>query len=345
MATLGALRTSGAFRAVRDSRWRRNRLLILCYHGVALDDEHLWRPRLYVPPHLLEQRFEILKRGGYSVLGLGEALQKLPAGKLPPRSVVLTFDDGGYDFYKLAHPLLKKYGFPATVYQTTYYSDYQAPIFNLVCSYILWQRRGSLLDKGREMGLAQPMDLRTELSRHRIVRVFVERAEAENLTGRQKNEIAKQLAKLLDVDYDAICARRLLHIMSPQEVTQIIAEGVDVQLHTHRHRTPENERLFRREIEDNRKSLPDGGKLAQHFCYPSGVYREQFIPWLQAENVLSATTCDVALATRKSNPWLLPRFIDTAKRTDVEFESWVTGVGDLLAFRRAATQQYIPDRD
>jgi len=28
----------------------------------------------------------------------------------------------------------------------------------------------------------------------------------------------------------------------------------------------------------------------------------------------------------------------------VEFESWVSGVGDLLAFRRAATQQYVPDR-
>ena len=345
LATLGALRAGGAFQLVRDSQWRRNRLLILCYHGVALLDEHLWRPRLYVPQEVLVQRFEILKSGDYAVLGLDEGLRKLRSGELPPRSVVLTFDDGGYDFYKVARPLLRKYGFPATVYQTTYYSDYQAPIFNLMCSYLLWQRRGQVLDKGREMGLDQPMDLRTELSRHRIVRVFVERSEAENLTGRQKNEIARQLAKLLDLDFDALCAKRLLHIMSREEVAQLIAEGFDVQLHTHRHRTPEDEILFRKEVQDNRKSLPDAAKTAQHFCYPSGVYRDSFIPWLQAENVISATTCDVALATRNSNPWLLPRFIDTAVRTDVEFESWVSGVGDLLAFNRAATQQYVPDRD
>ena len=345
LATLGALRAAGAFRMVRDSRWRRDRLLILCYHGVSLIDEHLWRPRLYVPSAVLEQRFEILKRGGYSVLSLSEGLEKLRAGQLPEKTVVLTFDDGGYDFYKVARPLLRKYGFPATVYQTTYYSDFQAPIFNLACSYMLWQRRGQVLNKGREMGLQEPMDLRTEASRHKIVRLFVERSEAEKLTGHEKNEIARQLAALLDVDFDELCDQRLLHIMSPQEVTELVAEGIDVQLHTHRHRTPEDEALFRKEIQDNRKSLPEGAKAAKHFCYPSGVYREQFIPWLQAENVISATTCDVALANKNSNPWLLPRFVDTAKRTDVEFESWIAGVGDLLAFRRAATQQYIPDRD
>ena len=345
LTTLAGLRTAGVFRLVRDSEWRRERLLILCYHGVSLVDEHLWRPRLYIPPEALQRRFEILKQGGYSILGLGEGLQSLQSGQLPPRSVVLTFDDGGYDFYKNVYPLLKQFGFPATVYQTTYYSDYQAPIFNLVCSYILWQRRGQVLDKGRELGLDQPMDLRTEMSRHRIVRVFVERSEAENLTGQQKNSIARQLAESLGVDFDAIRAKRLLHIMKHEEVAELVANGIDVQLHTHRHRTPEDEALFRREIQDNRRSLPDGAKAAQHFCYPSGVYRQQFIPWLQAENVISGTTCDVALASRKSNPWLLPRFVDTAKRTDVEFESWVSGVGDLLAFRRAATQQYIPDRD
>ena len=51
-----------------------------------------------------------------------------------PRAWPFTFDDGGYDFYTVAFPLLKSHEFPVTVYQTTYYSDYQQPIFNLVCS-------------------------------------------------------------------------------------------------------------------------------------------------------------------------------------------------------------------
>ena len=41
-AKIGALRiaeTLGLNHLVLRSRWRRERLLILCYHGVALDDE------------------------------------------------------------------------------------------------------------------------------------------------------------------------------------------------------------------------------------------------------------------------------------------------------------------
>ena len=345
LLTLAGLRAGGAFRMVRDSQWRRERLLILCYHGIAQVDEHLWRPGLFMPPELLEQRLQTLQREDYSVIGLSEGLQRLQAGELSPRSVVITFDDGGFDFFKVAHPLLKKYGFPATVYQTTYYSDYQAPIFNLVCSYLLWQRRGQVLDKGRELGFEPLMDLRTEQSRHNLVRKLMDRSEAENLTGPRKNQIAAELGKILDVDYDALCKKRILHLMTHDEVAQLALEGIDIQLHTHRHRTPEDEKLFRLEIQDNRRSLPAAAKAAKHFCYPAGVYRKQFLGWLREENVISATTCDVALATRQSDPLLLPRFVDTTKRTNVEFESWLTGIGDLLAFRRAATQQYSPEGD
>src|SRR5437868_11368732 len=174
-ATLRALKTAGVFRAVADSRWRRDRLLILCYHGISLDDEHQWRPGLYMQPELLQQRFEMLKRGGYSVLPFAEALQRLNAGSLPSRSVAITFDDGTYDFYRQAFPLLKQYGFPATVYQTTYYMDYQRPVFSLICSYMLWKRRGTVLPDGSVLGLAEPLDLRTEAGRHQVVQALIGR--------------------------------------------------------------------------------------------------------------------------------------------------------------------------
>ena len=129
-----------------NSAWRRERLLILCYHGISLEDEHLWRPGLYMTAELLATRLETLRAMRCSVLPLGEALTRLRRGDLPPRSVAITFDDGTYDFYKQAYPLLKKHDFPATVYQTTYYTDHEIPVFNLTCSYLLWQRRGEQLD-------------------------------------------------------------------------------------------------------------------------------------------------------------------------------------------------------
>jgi len=95
LSALRLLKNSGAFARVRDSRWRRQRLLILCYHGVSLEDEHEWRSKLYIPPEILRERFETLRQGGYQVLPLGEAVERLYKNDLPPRSVVLTFDDGG----------------------------------------------------------------------------------------------------------------------------------------------------------------------------------------------------------------------------------------------------------
>src|SRR5712692_1388052 len=345
-AVLQGLRSCGVFHLVRNSQWRRNRLLILCYHGISQEDEHLWRPRSYMPPDIFQQRLEILKRGGYNVLPLGEGLRQLQAGELPPRSVVITFDDGAYNFLEQAYPLVKGYGFPVTVYQTTYYSDYQKPIFNLICSYMLWKRRGTVLEQGGVLGLDQPMDLRTELSRHRIVLKLVARCEADDLSGGQKNDLAVRLAKLLDIDYEQLVAKRILQLMNAREIAQLASEGVDFQLHTHRHRTPVDEALFRKEIQDNRRRLKELTKsTTAHFCYPGGVYEAQFLPWLQAEKVVSATTCDVDLASSRSNPLLLPRFVDTSARSAIEFDSWLTGVGSLLAFRRAARQEYQPPPD
>ena len=334
--TLQVMRSCGVFALVANSKWRSARLLILCYHGVSRLDEHLWRPTLYMEPSVLRGRLEMLKSGAYNVLRLGEGLERLQRGTLPPRSVAITFDDGGYDFYEQAYPQLKRYAFPATVYQTTYYSDHQMPVFNLICSYMLWQRRGTVLQKGTEVGLSEPMDLRTEESRFQIVRTLILNAEADDLTGAQKDERARHLAELLDLDYDGLLARRTLFLMNRSEIAELAAAGFDVQLHTHRHRTPIDQQLFRKEIEDNRRSLSDAGQRALHFCYPSGVYWRGILPWLRTEKVLSATTCDAGLASVESNPLLLPRLVDTSARTPIEFEGWLTGVGALLAFRKTA---------
>jgi peptidoglycan/xylan/chitin deacetylase (PgdA/CDA1 family) len=345
LATLGALRSGGIFRWVANSNWRQQRLLILCYHGTSLEDEHLWRPSLYIHSDKLEERLQSLKNGNYSVLPLGEALQQLRARTLPPRSVALTFDDGTYDFFRQAYPLLKAYGFPVTVYQTTYYVSLQRPVFNLICSYMLWKRRDEVIADGSEIGVRKPLDLRSEAGRRAVMLDLIAFSERGNRTGLQKDEIAAQLARLLKIDYDQLRARRILQVMNAAEVQEIVRNGVDVQLHTHRHRTPENESLFRQEIQDNRSRIRElASNDPIHFCYPSGVHRPSFLPWLREERVVSATTCDVGLATRQSESLLLPRFIDNQNRSQLEFESWLTGVGDMLALRRAATQRYVPGR-
>jgi peptidoglycan/xylan/chitin deacetylase (PgdA/CDA1 family) len=345
LAALGMLRSSGAFKLVANSRWRQERLLILCYHGTSLEDEHQWRPALYIRPQTLERRFESLKKGQFAVLPLGDALQRLHSGTLPARSVALTFDDGAYDFFRQAYPLLKHYGFPATVYQTTYYTSFERPVFNLICSYMLWMRRGEIIADGRHLGLPEPLDLRTSLTRLSVMRSLLEIASRENRTGLQKDNLAAQLAGILKIDYDELRAKRILQLMNGSELQEIVKNGIDVQLHTHRHRVPADEALFRKEIQDNRSTIHElTATRPVHFCYPSGIYHAAFLPWLREEGVVSATTCDAGLASPHSDNLLLPRFIDHENRSQSEFESWTTGVGDLLAFRRKASQKLAPVR-
>jgi peptidoglycan/xylan/chitin deacetylase (PgdA/CDA1 family) len=128
-------------------------------------------------------------------------------------------------------------------------------------------------------------------------------------------------------------------------VQEIARNGVDVQLQTHRHRTPEDEVLFREEIQENRSRIRELTATEPiHFCYPSGVYSPALLPWLRTERVVSATTCDAGLAARQSESLLVPRFIDHQNRTHIEFESCLTGVGDLLAIRSRDIEHKVRNR-
>jgi peptidoglycan/xylan/chitin deacetylase (PgdA/CDA1 family) len=339
-ALLQSLKAAGIFHLIRESDWRRQRLLILCYHSFSLEDEYLWRPAAYMQPEVFEQRLLMLQEGKYNVLPLAEALERLYANQLPLRSVAITFDDGTYDLYKEAYPRLKKFGFPATVYQTTYYTAFPRPVFNLVCSYMLWKRRVRQSIDARGLGFPQPLDVTTDASRQKIVDELVHRAAKDDLTGAHKDQLASQLAALLGIDYEELSAKRILQLMRPAEIAELAQNGIDFQLHTHRHRTPRDLALFRKEIHDNRSSLRKyTGSSAAHFCYPNGVYCAEFLPWLSQEEVISATTCDAGLASRHNHPLLLPRVVDTEAQTEIEFESWLTGVGDLLLSARGSPKR------
>lgn len=324
----------GLFRLVRESRWRRGRLLILAYHGISLEDEHEWDASLYMSLRDFESRLKILKKENYSVLPLKEALERLYRDDLPERSIVLTFDDGYYDFYRQAYPLLSAYGFPVTLYLTTFHCYFNRPIFGLICPYLLWKRRGEVVDAPPALRSGLKFDLRSAEGRASAMAEIWRYSDGHKLSAEEKDEFARGLAEHLGLDYDEILEKRLLHLMNPQEVAEMAAGGVDFQLHTHRHYAPINEPLFHKEIDENRESIKEmTGERAVHFCYPSGVHREQYIPWLLDAKMVSAATCDAAFASKETNALLLPRLVDHSNLAPIEFESWVTGFAKYVPTR------------
>ena len=179
----------------------------------------------------------MLKEFGANVLDLGEGLRRLKGGDLPPRSVVITFDDGWADFYSQAYPALRKFGFPATVYLTTYYCFYNRPIFLFALRHMMWKQRERCIE-GRRLSFLPPvLDLRTEKSRQQVLDRILEHAKYPNdLSGKQKDELAAEFAQAIGFDYSELTRDRLFHLMTPEEVGAVSAGGIDIQLHTHRHR-------------------------------------------------------------------------------------------------------------
>jgi len=124
--------------------------------------------------------------------------------------------------------------------------------------------------------------------------------------------------------------------MNPAEVTAVAGEGVDIQIRTHRHQSYRmNEQEFMEEIQENRlRIVALTAHDPRHFCYPSGNYHLDYLPVLSKLGTKTATTCDPGLAAKHSDSLLLPRYVDTALQTDVEFAGWLSGISTFQPRRK-----------
>lgn len=97
---------------------------VVMYHSVGPPIPG-WRwGSLTTPTEIFEDHLVWLRRAGYRTCDL-ERLHRHVSGRetLPPKSVVLTFDDGYLDNWVFAAPLLERYGFTGTVFVSPDFVD------------------------------------------------------------------------------------------------------------------------------------------------------------------------------------------------------------------------------
>src|SRR5258708_3562801 len=87
--------------------FRHEKLRVLMYHGVSGDGR---RDALTVDSGQLSAHFQYLRTNGYHAILLSDLIAYYDHQRpLPPKPVLITFDDGFLNNYEIAYPLAEKY--------------------------------------------------------------------------------------------------------------------------------------------------------------------------------------------------------------------------------------------
>lgn len=135
--------------SVSDGTLRRIHLPILMYHYVDelppnADDI---RRGLTISPQLFRDHLSYLQQEGYQTITFRQAYEALMTGSpLPPKPVILTFDDGYDHHYSVVFPMLREFRMVGTFYVITGLLD------NERMGYMTWEQAAEMANAGMEIG-------------------------------------------------------------------------------------------------------------------------------------------------------------------------------------------------
>lgn len=272
-------------------------LSILIYHRVLAAPD----PLLPDLPDVatFERHLRLLKRC-FRVMPLSTAVRQLRQGTLPGRALCITFDDGYADNAALALPLLQRHGLHATFFIATAYLDGGRMWNDAVIDHIRQAPAGrldfSMIGCGSLPG-ATAAQKRQAIDHVLMQLKYLPFAEREMMAGR--------LAP----------ARRQPLMMTSGQIRELLAAGMELGAHTHRHPI-----LAAMADDDAYADIAEGkaglealaGRPVTLFAYPNGKPGADYTP--RHADMVRALGFEVALSTVAatagpgSDPWQLPRY-------------------------------------
>jgi peptidoglycan/xylan/chitin deacetylase (PgdA/CDA1 family) len=312
--TLAApLAASGAPRLVQRLR-HRTALSILVYHGVT--DKSLPFPHWgFISAAAFRRHLDYLRRH-FDLLPLAEGAGAALSGSLRRPAACITFDDGYWNNYRVAFPILREAGIPGTIFLTTGLVGSDATVWDAEVYRALGRtKERAFVWNGRRFVLANPMAKRaTWIELKRLLKVL-------ELPGRQ--EAIASICRTLGVPAgDPIpedSPFRMLHgeaIRAMQE-SGLITFGAHTVHHVIVGGLPAADK--RREILTSIGDVSElTGTPCRMFAYPNGRredYDEECLAVLREGGVdLSATTRESPCAPG-CPPLELPRYSIGARHT------------------------------
>ena len=294
----------------RASRGRPDVLGVLTFHRVGRPEETPWlHPGLVsATPESFAEQMELLA-SRYRVVPLDEVVEARRRRSLvPPRSVMVTFDDAYTDFADHAWPVLRSLGLPVTLFvPTAFPGDPQRRFWwdRLHHSFHATLRR-SPLDT-----VAGPLPMTTDADRMRSC-----------ATVRRHLKVVPH--SLLQAEVG-----RLEAVLDPppappgpvlgwEQLNRLAGEGVTMAAHTRTH--PQLDRLPREHLRDEISgSIEDlslhTGRAASAFAYPGGAFDEEVVRAVEEAGVALGFTTRPGLNNLRRGRWLRLRRINVGRGT------------------------------
>ncbi len=274
---------------------------VLCYHQFKTEPRSVYD----ISPAAFRGQMEYLRRNGYRVVSLSRLVEALEGGvDLPEKTVVLTIDDGYQSVYQHAFPILKEYGYPATLFLYINFINYKGAALQ-------WPQIKEMMAAGINIGSHSFSHFKLTKGRDETEREYRVRMEKELLQSKH------YLENKLDVDipwfsypygaYDLEIKKMIASYGYRAAVVLnggVAAQGTDSYainrklaagdmsekqfarsleyrpLRTGHNYPPDGGRLHRSQLKDLRISLPDWGnrgplRMTINGEYMDIVYKEQ----------------------------------------------------------------------
>jgi peptidoglycan/xylan/chitin deacetylase (PgdA/CDA1 family) len=289
----------------RAAQPQKDALAVLTYHRV---DEPARRPFLYpglvsATPAEFEEQMGFLA-STHSLISLAELLAvRRKEAPLPPRSVLVTFDDAYRDVAEHAWPIMRRHGVPLTLFVPTAYPGEPSRLF-------WWDRLyGALGSRGPTISTPiGDLPVATEVDRVHAFRAL--REHLKSLSPERVEAVIEDLAGNGEASVPEP------PVLGWDELRRLAAEGVALAPHSRTHplldRLPREE--ARREILGSLADLErEVGRAERAFAYPGGGYDDGLAALLSEEGFEVAFLTSRGTNDLRRPDWLRLRRINIGR--------------------------------
>ena len=239
----------------------------------------------------------------FNVLPLDQAIHTLKSGRLPPRAVCITFDDGYRSIHDLALPILKELNLPATVFVTTGYVDDNNMWNDRILCAVRRLPKG-LLDLN-DMGLGTH-HIQTIEDRVQAMHKLTE--DAKYLPPKKRLELTEKLEQFAGEVHEP--GQMLTRAM----IQTLAQEGIELGAHTISHPilTSLDDSSAYAEIAGGKQQLEQIiSKPVRLFAYPNGKAGMDFdmrhVAMAKEAGYTAAFTTALGAASKAHDPFQIPR--------------------------------------